>query len=279
MEQKVKETIALLLCAVMVFAMLPTLAVSASESNFIEIAEQWQIPEKTKLEAEGPQHMQGFAVDLENSHMYWSFTTSLVKTDLEGTKIKEISLPSGHLGDLAFYDGYIYGSYLSGNWDQWDGMYVCKYDTELNLIAQYEFEQLNAWVDAFLNGDKDANPYNVASIDGVAVGEDPNGEVKLMLAAGIGPADNQEPYQLIMQCTLDGEYETYYAMETGALPYGCQNLTYNWDTGNYWLGCYRGEFEGQVAECMFEVDIRKGYDERVINRWQYNHRWVYSRGS
>ena len=107
MEQKVKETIALLLCAVMVFAMLPTLAVSASESNFIEIAEQWQIPEKTKLEAEGPQHMQGFAVDLENSHMYWSFTTSLVKTDLEGTKIKEISLPSGHLGDLAFYDGYI----------------------------------------------------------------------------------------------------------------------------------------------------------------------------
>ena len=47
---------------------------------------------KTTLSVTGqPLHLQGFAVDTENSSMYWSFTETLVKTDLDGNKIKQVS--------------------------------------------------------------------------------------------------------------------------------------------------------------------------------------------
>ncbi len=57
-------------------------------------------------------HVQGIAVDQKNGFIYYSFTTLLVKTDLEGKVIGTLGGFTGHLGDLDFNeeDGRVYGS-------------------------------------------------------------------------------------------------------------------------------------------------------------------------
>ncbi|MBR4889311.1 MAG: hypothetical protein IKU17_09215, partial [Clostridia bacterium] len=57
-------------------------------------------------------HVQGIAVDKERKFMYYSFTTCLVKSDLDGNVIGSVKGLAGHLGCIAYNykDGKIYGS-------------------------------------------------------------------------------------------------------------------------------------------------------------------------
>jgi len=57
-------------------------------------------------------HVQGIAVDTEREHMYFSFTTILVKTDMAGNVVGTVTGLLGHLGCLEFNDadGRLYGS-------------------------------------------------------------------------------------------------------------------------------------------------------------------------
>ena len=57
-------------------------------------------------------HCQGIAVDTKREYIYYSFTTSLVKTDLRGNLIGTVGGLLGHLGCIAFNDddGRLYGS-------------------------------------------------------------------------------------------------------------------------------------------------------------------------
>ena len=52
-------------------------------------------------------HMQGFTVDKESGIMYWSFTDSVVKTNMESMMIAQCHVSGGHLGDIAYYDGKV----------------------------------------------------------------------------------------------------------------------------------------------------------------------------
>lgn len=65
--------------------------------------------------ASGPQqsfHVQGAVVDVRRGCAYFSFTTQLIKTDLQGRLIGSVDGLTGHLGDLALHPetGRIYGS-------------------------------------------------------------------------------------------------------------------------------------------------------------------------
>ncbi len=57
-------------------------------------------------------HVQGIALDTEHKHIYFSFTTMLVKTDLKGNVIGTVTGLLGHLGCIDFNDedGRLYGS-------------------------------------------------------------------------------------------------------------------------------------------------------------------------
>lgn len=57
-------------------------------------------------------HVQGIAIDEKREYMYFSFTTSLVKTDLNGNVIGSVKGIIGHLGCLAmnYENGRVYGS-------------------------------------------------------------------------------------------------------------------------------------------------------------------------
>lgn len=57
-------------------------------------------------------HCQGIAVDKERRFMYYSFTTALVKTDMQGNLVGTCVGLLGHLGCIAYNceDGRVYGS-------------------------------------------------------------------------------------------------------------------------------------------------------------------------
>lgn len=57
-------------------------------------------------------HIQGIAIDNQRKYIYCSFTTELVKLDMEGNFIGSVKGFTGHLGCLAFNteDGRVYGS-------------------------------------------------------------------------------------------------------------------------------------------------------------------------
>lgn len=57
-------------------------------------------------------HCQGIAVDTQRKYMYFSFTTALIKTDLEGKVVGTVTGLLGHLGCIDFNDedGRLYGS-------------------------------------------------------------------------------------------------------------------------------------------------------------------------
>lgn len=57
-------------------------------------------------------HIQGIAIDKERKYIYCSFTTELVKLDMNGKEIGSVSGFTGHLGCLAYCeeDGRVYAS-------------------------------------------------------------------------------------------------------------------------------------------------------------------------
>ena len=87
-------------------------------------------------------HLQGVCTDEKS--IFWSFTTTLVKTDMKGTLLKKIPVANHH-GDLCFYDGKLYvavnlGKFNDpkGNADSW--VYVYDADT-LKELAQHETQE------------------------------------------------------------------------------------------------------------------------------------------
>lgn len=57
-------------------------------------------------------HVQGIAVDKNRDYMYFSFTTCLLKTDMNGNLIGSVTGLAGHLGCIAYNyeNGKVYGS-------------------------------------------------------------------------------------------------------------------------------------------------------------------------
>lgn len=70
------------------------------------------LPSKIFSGPQGPFHVQGIAVDLKRGYAYFSFTTTLLKTDLSGNLIGSVTGMTGHLGCLTVdpEDGRVYGS-------------------------------------------------------------------------------------------------------------------------------------------------------------------------
>jgi glycerophosphoryl diester phosphodiesterase len=87
-------------------------------------------------------HLQGVCVD--DAAIYWSFTTTLVKTDLSGKVLKKVPVANHH-GDLCFHNGRLYvavnlGRFNDpqGNADSWVYVYDAK---TLDEVARHETQQ------------------------------------------------------------------------------------------------------------------------------------------
>lgn len=94
-----KKTLFLLLCVLFV-------AASAMAQNVPNL------PKKLHTGGWKAGHVQGVAVDTKQQYVYLSFTTMLVKLDMQGNVVGSVTGLLGHLGCLEFNDedGCVYGS-------------------------------------------------------------------------------------------------------------------------------------------------------------------------
>lgn len=90
-----------------------------------------------------PHHLQGVCAD--SNSIYWCFTTTLVKTDLNGKLLKQIPVANHH-GDLCEHDGKIYvalnlGKFNDpkGNANSWVYVYNA---SDLSLVTKHETSEV-----------------------------------------------------------------------------------------------------------------------------------------
>lgn len=166
----------------------------------------------------GKCHCQGIAVDLAGGYIYYSFTTKLVKSDLEGNIVGCVDHMIGHLGCIAFNraDGRVYASLeykndavgrgilsalsLEGQHGR-DGFYIAIFDADridrTDMDAETDGVMKAVYLPTVLedyravvsiNGREHRHAYGCSGIDGVTVGPDfgaPGGKPYLSVCYGI----------------------------------------------------------------------------------------------
>lgn len=168
---------------------------------------------------QGDCHIQGIAVDKKNGHIYYSFTTKLIKATLEGEIIGSVDGLVGHLGCIAFNetDGCVYGSLeykndvigtkirkaIHSDSTFSDAFYIVKFDVEkidrLDIPAENSDIMSAAYLKEVVddynatgidkNGNEVPHRYGCSGIDGITFGPLPGKSEKdgiyLYVAYGI----------------------------------------------------------------------------------------------
>ncbi len=178
-------------------------------------------------------HLQGVCTD--ENFIFWSFTTTLVKTDMKGTLVKQVPVANHH-GDLCFHDGKLYvavnlGKFSDpeGNADSW--VYV--YDAEsLKELARHETQEVFHGAGGI--GYRDGHFFVVGGLpDGV-----------------------EENYVY----EYDGEFKFMkrHVIKSGHTHLGIQTATFAHD--RWWFGCYGDPKILLVTDADFEMKGRHEID-------------------
>ena len=116
--------------------------------------------------------------------MYFSFTDSLVKVTMNSVIKCQVEVHGGHLGDIDYYDGKIYGCYMGEalpghKWDDWSSFYIYEYDAnDLSLLRKIHLLKCDEYFARRYDPD---DRMGFRGTDGLTVGRDPKtGEPKLM---------------------------------------------------------------------------------------------------
>lgn len=213
-------------------------------------------------------HLQGFAKG--GSYLYWSFTDSLVKTTLTGTVKCQTEIRTGHLGDCDWYDGKIYatllGKPLPGHrWDDWTAFEVYVFSDD--DLALKRIIPLTVCNDYWTESGSSADTRGFAGVDGITVAPDPqSGDPKLFIACALRD-DDRFGDQIILQYTLDGQYETEYRIPTGNTVFGIQNLDYDRENGVFWFTTYEPKRDSQPTDRLFCVS---GDLKQILRKYPFS---------
>ena len=189
-------------------------------------------------------HIQGIALDAAHKYIYYSFTTTLVKADLQGNIIGTVTGLLGHLGCLEYneQDGRLYGSLEYKNdsigkgilrkegaskvWD--DGFYVAIFDIEkidrVGMDAERDGVMTCVYLPTVLEdykalvptekGEKTEHRFGCSGFDGISFGPDfgkSDGQQYLNITYGIyrDTERSDNDYQVILQYDTRnwGKYE------------------------------------------------------------------------
>lgn len=98
---------------------------------------------KVTCEGTYPRHLQGICID--DSSIYWCFTTVLVKTDFQGKLIHQIPVANHH-GDLCYHAGKVYVAVNLGKFNHPEGKadsWIYVYDAAtLQELERHEVQEV-----------------------------------------------------------------------------------------------------------------------------------------
>lgn len=179
-------------------------------------------------------HLQGICTD-DGGDIFWSFTTTLVKTDSQGKVIQQIEVGNHH-GDLCHHDGRIYvavnfGRFNDpqGNADSWVYVYRAK---DLSLVSKHEVQQVfhGAGGIGYRNG-------------------------RFYVVGGL-PDGVQENY--VYEYDLGFRFVNKHVIKSGHTRLGIQTAAFAHD--RWWFGCYGDPKILLVTDAEFRMQGRYEFD-------------------
>jgi len=189
--------------------LLVTLAASQAQAGDAKQASPFG---PAKCEGDYRHHLQGICTNHRDA-IYWSFTTTLVKTDPQGKVLKEIEVANHH-GDLCYHDGKVYVAVNLGKFNRPAGQAD-------NWVYVYDADDLK-----FLG--KHAVPEVVHGAGGMAYR---NG--RFMVVGGL-PEGIEENY--VYEYDENFRFIKKHILPTGYTLLGIQ--TAEFDGTHWWFGCY-----------------------------------------
>lgn len=238
-------------------------------------------------------HVQGIATD--GKYMYFSFTTFLLKTDMEGRAVGSVGGLLGHLGCIAFDGGFVYGSLeykndsigrgilnnLNSQAKLPDAFYIACFDTEkidrMNMDAQRDgVLSVVCLGDVCEDYSFEGHRYGCSGIDGITCCDYVANEHSVFVAYGIyGDTERDDnDNQVILRFSADKvksnlrplcqesteNISSIRADEkifvfTGNTTYGIQNLEYDPYLNKMIAAVYRGKKPQFENYSMFFIDL------------------------
>lgn len=238
-------------------------------------------------------HVQGIATD--GKYMYFSFTTFLLKTDMEGRAVGSVDGLLGHLGCIAFDGGFVYGSLeykndsigrgilknLNSQAKLPDAFYIACFDTEkidrMNMDAQRDgVLSVVCLGDVCEDYSFEGHRYGCSGIDGITCCDYAANEHSVFVAYGIyGDTERLDnDNQVLLRFSVDKvkknlkplcqesveNISSIRADEkifvfTGNTTYGIQNLEYDPYLNKMIAAVYRGKKPQFENYSMFFIDL------------------------
>lgn len=178
-------------------------------------------------------HLQGVCAD-DETNIYWSFTTQLVKTDSSGKILRQVKMPTHH-GDLCHHDGKIYVATNLGEFNQPAGKadsWVYVYDAHsLELLAKHPVQE---------------------AVHGAGGMEYHDG--RFFVVGGL-PGDIEVNY--VYEYDPDFKFLKQHIIESGQTYLGIQTAAFS--DGNWWFGCYGSPQELLRTNAEFQEPKRFPY--------------------
>lgn len=203
------------------------------EVEWIKVAKSLGEMFKVKCEGSYPHHLQGICTDEKS--IFWSFTTSLAKTDMTGKLLKKVNVANHH-GDLCIDGGKLYvavnlGKFNdpNGNADSW--IYV--YDANnLKELARHKAPEVfhGAGGIGFRNG-------------------------KFFVVGGL-PTSVKENY--VYEYDAEFKFLKKHAIKSKHTHLGIQTATFAHD--RWWFGCYGDPKILLVTDSEFKLKGRYEID-------------------
>ena len=157
-------------------------------------------------------HLQGVCRD-DQGHLYWSFTTTLVKSDAHGKLIKKIEVANHH-GDLCHHGGKLYVAVNYGRFNDPDG-------NADNEVIVYDAKTLTETA-------RFKTPEVKHGAGGIAF------HAGQFLVVGGLPEGVQENY--LYEYDTEFKYQKRHVISSGWTRLGIQAATFA--DGMWWFGCY-----------------------------------------
>jgi hypothetical protein len=180
-------------------------------------------------------HLQGVATD-DAGNIYWSFTTSLVKTDGQGALVAQVDAPR-HYGDLTWHDGKVFVAVNLGMFNQEAGSaksFVYVHDSgTLALLGRQEVPEV-------VHGAGGVEWY----------------EGRFFVVGGL-PATHMANY--VYEYTETFVFVRRHAIASGQTLMGIQTVCRARD-GTWWFGCY-----GKPAVTLYTNDAFDFLGKKVFN--------------
>lgn len=178
-------------------------------------------------------HLQGITTD--EDAIFWSFTDTLVKTDLTGSILKKVPVANHH-GDLCYSDGKVYVAVNLGKFNQPAGQadsWVYVYDADhLNQLNRYPVQDV------------------VHGAGGMAIKDG-----TFYVVGGL-PEDISENY--VYAYTPDFKLKKRYIIPSGHTHLGIQTVDYIDDT--WYFGCYGDP----------KILIKTDSEFNILGQWEFD---------